>query len=449
MGFERFNPLRLFNRWRTSERRDPDTGMGWRGRTQAGVVVTPDNALVVSTVWACCRYLSQTVGQLPWRVMRNDGDYRRLSASHPVDYLLYVRPNPEWSPFQFKETMIHWAARYGNAYAEIERNAVGMPIALWPIEPERVEVRRDDVTRDLYYEINNGTDGRIDLPAMDVFHLRGFGNNPVGLNVMHYAAESIGWARAVQIFGAAFFGNGMNIAGAAVTKKPLEPAGRARLEKELNSRFVGPYRANKWFVGDSEMELKTLMIEPNKGQFIETGQHLVEEICRWFGVPPHKVMHLMRAHFNNVEQLGIEVVVDAITPWVTRMEEEADYKLFGQNRRGFYTHMEMKALQRGDFKSQQEGLEVMRRNGIINGDDWRRELDMDPLPAGSGGNRYILQSQWTPLDAVDQAVPEDPDPSDDGDQAALPPPVDPSAPDNAGEIPDDLAAMIARMREAA
>jgi phage portal protein BeeE len=71
----------------------------------------------------------------------------------------------------------------------------------------------------------------------------------------------------------------------------------------------------------------------NDGQFIETRQHQVEEICRWFGVPPHKVMHLLRATFSNIEHQSIEVVVDSITPWVKIFEEEADYKLFGEPAR--------------------------------------------------------------------------------------------------------------------
>lgn len=40
-------------------------------RTLAGVPITPDNAVTVATVWACLRYLSQTVAVLPWHVMRD------------------------------------------------------------------------------------------------------------------------------------------------------------------------------------------------------------------------------------------------------------------------------------------------------------------------------------------------------------------------------------------
>jgi hypothetical protein len=35
-----------------------------------------------------------------------------------------------------------------------------------------------------------------------MFHIRGFGEGPVGVNVMAYAAQSMGWAKAAQLFGA-------------------------------------------------------------------------------------------------------------------------------------------------------------------------------------------------------------------------------------------------------
>ncbi len=387
---------------RSSDGRYPSSSrIGYPGRTAAGVQITPDNALTVATVWACCRYLSQTIGQLPWSVLLRRNGKRSIAERHPVYYLLHTRPSPEWSPLQFKETLVHWAVRFGNGYAEIERDQLGRPWALHPIHPDRVTPMRDKITDELYYEIVNDDGSRVELAAADMFHLRGFGDGPVGINVMRYAAESIGWARAVQLFGAAFFGNNMNIGG-LVQVDGIGLDGKKNLENSLNAKHRGPGRAWRWIVGDRKMEVKPFATKLNEGQFLETNQHMVEEICRWFGVPPHKVMHLLRAHFNNVEHLGIEVVVDSITPWVLRLEQEADYKLFGANRQGFFTKLNMRALLRGDFKSQNEGFEIMRRNGALNADEWRDLVDMDEIGAENGGDKYIVQAQYVELKGLGQ-----------------------------------------------
>ena len=85
-------------------------------RTAAGIIITADNAPTVATVWACIRYLSQTVAMIPWEVMRPSADGGAPMRSHPLNGLLNVRPNPEWSPFQFRETLLHWALRWGISF---------------------------------------------------------------------------------------------------------------------------------------------------------------------------------------------------------------------------------------------------------------------------------------------------------------------------------------------
>jgi phage portal protein BeeE len=63
-----------------------------------------------------------------------------------------------------------------------------------------------------------------------MFHVRGFGDGPVGVNVIHYAAQSIGWARAAQLFGAAFFGNGANVSTVVINKTKISEDGLALAE---------------------------------------------------------------------------------------------------------------------------------------------------------------------------------------------------------------------------
>src|SRR5262245_12896233 len=78
-------------------------------RTLAGVAITPDTAVQIATVWACIRYLSQTVAFPPWRLKKDGPKGPEIQDKNPLDYLLWKRPSPEWSSFQFRETMTHWA----------------------------------------------------------------------------------------------------------------------------------------------------------------------------------------------------------------------------------------------------------------------------------------------------------------------------------------------------
>lgn len=377
-------------------------------QTLAGVHVTPDRAQQNDVVAACKRYLSQTVAQLPVRVMkmRPDGTSERV-VSHSVDYLMNWRPNPELAPFQLKETLTGWALIWGNGYAEIGRDGGGRAVALWPIHPERVEVRRDADTDALVYRVSNGGGGYVDLDAADMFHLRGFGDGPVGISVIEYAVQAIGWAQATQLFGAAFFGNGLNHQIAIEGAGSLKSTGQKRLEAEIKARHGGPMKAFKALFLDNGMKVTKTSATPDEAQFIETMQLQVEIICRLFGVPPHKVAHLLRSTYGNIEHQAIEVVTDSIAPWAIRWEEEVNYKLFpaaGSGRAGrLYVKLDLKGLLRGDFKTRQEGLKIMRDEGIITAAEWRDLEDMGPMPADAGGDKYIVAANMTELKRLGQS----------------------------------------------
>ena len=289
-------------------------------RTLAGVMITPDTALKTSTCWAATRWLSQSVAGLPWRVHVKVAGGAEIQENNPVDWLLYKRPSLEWSSFQFRETLTSWALRWGNGYAEIERDTIGRPIGLHPLSPDRVTACRDPETGRLYYEVSNGSGGTVEIDMMDMFHIRGFGEGPVGVNVIHLAAQTIGWAQAAQLFGASFFGNGATPAIVVKNKKALSPEGLKKQRAEFEGIHKGPYRANKVAFTDNDADIATVGLNAQETQLIEVHQHLVEDICRWFGVPPHKVAHLLRATFSNIEHQAIEAVTDAIAPWMKRLK---------------------------------------------------------------------------------------------------------------------------------
>lgn len=268
------------------------------GRTAAGIFVTPDNCLRNPVVFACHRYLSQTFAQLPARVMRENPQtgVAERARNSPLNWVLVWRTSPEYAPFQFKETLLGWALLWGNGYAEIERDMAGRVIALHPIHPQRVQVERWTETNELVYKVSNET-GFVYIEPASMFHLRGWGDGPYGIGIVEYAAQTIGWAQATELFGATFFGEGLNPAGIIESPRSLTLEGRENLRQELEAIHKGPRRSNRWAFLDAGMKMQKLSTEPDSAQFVETMQHQVEAICRFFGVPPHKVQHLLRATF--------------------------------------------------------------------------------------------------------------------------------------------------------
>lgn len=336
--------------------------------------------------------------------MQRDGNKRSRIQGHPADWLLHVAPNSELSAYTFRETLLFWALTWGNGYAEIERDGSLRPIALWPIEPDRADPQRDAAGA-LVYEVRNSGTGRATIPARDMFHLRGPGWNGLkGYSPIDLARESIGLGLACQKFGGAFFGNGATPGGVIEAPDTLElsPDAKNILLKEWNQVHRGPGKYGKVTYLDGGMKYKPISIAPESAQFLETRQHQVLEIARWYKVPPHKIYELTRATYNNVEQHQIEFLTETLVPWIVRLEQEADAKLLGPYQRGrLYTKIKPEALLRGDIKTRYEAYALGRQWGWLSINDVRELEDMDPIP--DGGDEYL-----TPLnmrEAGDQLQP--------------------------------------------
>lgn len=421
------------------------TRIFFTGRTKSGVRINFDNALTLSSVWACTRFLSQSIAALPWNVI-DDRTKLPVSLSVPAQKVI-DRPSPEYSSMQFREALMVWALRYGNAYAEIQRDVLGRPEQLHPVHPDRVLVIRDADTGELMYSVDQGHGiAPVIIPAMDMFHLRGMGEGVVGLSVIAHAAESLGWVKAVQMFGSGFFGEGATPAGVVMVKKPLTPEGLAVLKAEFQKLYSGARNAGKTAFLDNDMDYKPLSVDPDKGQFIETNQFLIDEVCRWFGVPPHKIYKLLNATFSNIEHQSIEVVTDSLKPWAKRFEDEAKYKLLGNNRAKHTNKINLKGLLTGDTKTRLEWYRGLREIGVLSADDILALEDMPLIGKTDGGEKRVMQSQYTTIEKIGEdplpvdGAPGRP-PAEDPQEQEDPPAEDPPAPaeEDEAEDPDAIA----------
>lgn len=377
-------------------------GYFYIGPNNAGVRVTHETAIQVDAVWACIDVIAKAISSSDWLVYERTSAKKRKELSPHDDRLSYVlntRPNPEMTAQAFRRALMIAALSWGNGYAEIVRDMAGRVTELYPIAPDRVEPYRDRVTGELLFEVKNDSGTATVLRGRDIFHVRG--PSIVGMmgdDLIAKAAGSIALSIATDKFAASYFGNGTFLGGIVEIPGGLDDAPFERLKKEFNKEHRGVGNAQKtafiengmkWIPNDSDAE---------KSQLIAVQQHNVERICRWFGVPPHKVQHLLRSTNNNIEHQGLEFTRDALRPWAREMQQEADYKLFSDRGPTRYTLIDLDWASEGDFKSRMEGLQIVRNAGVINGNEWRDEIGYDDM--GPDGDKYIVQGAMTELKNV-------------------------------------------------
>lgn len=392
------------------------------GPTLAGVRVTPETAMQVGVVWACIDAKAKPVAASDWLVFERISQKKRKELSDdPLFYLLNTRPNPEMTAQAFRRALVIAAESWGNGYAEIVRDRAGRVAQLWPIAPDRVDPQRWH--GDLGYEVRNDDGSSVWIVQRDMYHVRGPGiTGLVGDNVITKAAGSIALTMATQKFAEAYFGNGTQLGTIMEYPGELDDATFNRLSRAFENKHRGVNRAFRTAWIEQGMKFHQVESDADKAQLVGARQQDVEDICRWFGVPPHKVQHLARSTNNNIEHQGLEFVRDALRPLARELQQEADYKLFSNRGPARFTLIDLDWASEGDFKSRADGYQVLRNSGVLNGNEIRAEIGWDDM--GPDGEKYIVQGAMTELKNVgkvyEPAAPVNDDPPDDDpDPAAV------------------------------
>ena len=140
-----------------------------------------------SAVYACVRILAESISALPLHVYAyRDGGGKERVPNHPLYYLLHDAPNSEMTSFNFRESMMTHLLLWGNAYAQIVRDHAGRVLSIYPLQPNRMTVERDDTGEIVYlYTMTAGENpnvtktGQIKLHRRDVLHIPALGFNGV------------------------------------------------------------------------------------------------------------------------------------------------------------------------------------------------------------------------------------------------------------------------------
>jgi len=372
---------------------------GGNSLTKAGIIINNDNALQISTYFACVRNISEDIAKLPlitYKPLLPQG--RERAKDHPVYKLLHDAPNSEMTAMTLRETLTAHALNWGNGYAFIDRDRLGNVTALWPLRPDRVRPYRDKGSSRIYYEVTNDNGQKTNFPAFDILHVHGLGfDGLIGYNVGRYSRECVGGLAAAQEHAAYYFKNGSNASGILELPNAMSQKAKDNLKASFHKEYGGVENTDKTIILEEGAKFNKTSIPPEEAQLLETRQFSVPEICRWFRMPPNKVADTTRAQgWSTLEQTNTDYVTDALMPWFVRWEQEIDRKLFTLDdlEEGLFVKHLADGLLRGDIASRYTAYATARQWGWLSVDDIREKEEMNPLPDGKG------QIYLTPLNMV-------------------------------------------------
>jgi HK97 family phage portal protein len=407
------------------------------GRRASGLTVSEYTALNLSAVWCAVTNIAGTVGKLPLDLYKRRADGGRDKyTEHTLHRILHDEPHPEMGAMIFRETLQQHVLLWGNGYAEILRDGGGRVRALQLITPNRVTPKRDERTQALFYEV----DGTIRLDQSKMLHVRGLSFDGItGYSVVGKARTTLGLGMHTEQFGTSLFSNGPKWSGALQHPKGMSPQAKAALRADLKNLTPGDYP-----MFEEGIQWVSTGMPAKDAEFLATRQFQVEEIARWFNMPPHMLKDLMRATFSNIQHQGIDYLTHTIDPWLVKWEEEINRKLIAPLERAIqYSEFLREALTQADLEAKNASFAIGIQWGWLNRDEVRAKLNMNPIPDGLGGD-FLVPGNMLPAEKLGEEPVEEPDeaPAEPPDRAL------PRTPD-AGAVALQMleAVLAARERE--
>ncbi|MDU4943828.1 MAG: phage portal protein [Mixta calida] len=366
----------------------------WMGMSSSGKVVSADKAIHLSAVWACVRLLSESVSTLPLKIYARQPDGSRKPATdHPAYQVLCRRPNLEMTPSRFMLMLVASICLRGNAF--VEKKMIGNRlVSLVPLLPQNMVVKRLD-NGSLEYTYTESATSRV-IPAKNIMHIRGFGLDGVcGMMPMMAGRDVIGSAMAVEESAAKIFENGLQSSGFLSADGALNEEQRERLRGYM-AKFIGSRNAGKIMVLEGGLKYQNVTMNPEAAQMLESRAFSIEEICRWFRVPPFMVGHADKqsSWASSVEGMNLQFLTNTLRPLLVNIEQEISRCLLDGDE-DLFAEFSVEGLLRADSAGRAAYYTTALQNGWMSRNDVRRLENMPPI---EGGDIYTVQLNLTPLE---------------------------------------------------
>lgn len=374
-------------------------------RTQTGDDMTPKRAMEIGAVWACVWLIAGTIASMPFCLKRRPtvgAKYGLDDSLNPLYGVLSLKPNAAMDAITYWKFMEASKLLWGNAYSLIDRSA-GQVSVLETLLPQFMVPYRMNDSGEIRYKYFPG--GLTNLPFADysadqIFHVRGHSlDGMIGLSRVEFGRQSMGIARATDMTTAEVFKNGMRSNGFLYVDKTLTEKQREQIHEDLARWKMSGDKANSFMVLEAGMKFNALSLPPQDAELLESRKFEVQDICRWFNVPPILIGDTGTSTWGTgIEQLFGGFKALCLRPEIREIEMAVQTQLVTVKDRS----MVFLAIDLEDFnamdstaRSAQESTDV--QNGIKTRNEVRADRGLAPI---DGADALTCQVNLTPLDKL-------------------------------------------------
>lgn len=346
--------------------------------TSSGMNITEAKALALPVVWACIDIKSDVFASFPYKIYQktNEGKGRREYKDHPLHMLISMDPNPMMSVFDYRKAIAVQILKDGNCIILPKRNGFFEVTEFFmPESSKQITIKEQDGDLHYWYKGQH-------YFSYEVLHYKWFTlNGRVGVDPIKYHAETFGLGRAAMLFGSQVLQNGSIQPSVLETEQALKKEDAKDIREDFRNLYSGLESGKKSVpLLHSGLKMKSVILEPEKAQFLGTKEHVVEEVCKIYNVPPAVVHHHLRSTFTNAEQQDLSFLKYSMGPFIKRIEDEDKRKLLTEEEKRsgdvFFKH-NVDSLLRTDFEKRAEGYSKMIGAGMMDRNEARAKEEMD------------------------------------------------------------------------
>jgi len=367
--------------WLPGEERMWDEDAG--SRSSAGVRISPDNALMVSTVFACIRVLAEAVATPALHVLERMGDGgKRRATELPLYRKLNLQPNGWQTSFEWRCQLMLHAGLYNVAYCEIVPGQSGAVDQLIPLHPSRMKVERLENGK-LRYKYREEKGQETVYNQEQILAIRGLTEDGInGLSPVETCKDAIALARAYELHGARYFAAGARPGFVLSTEGQLNAEARETLANQWDRKHAGVGNSHRTAVLTGGLKPFGLPQNTNTdSQWLEGRRFQIEELCRLWRVPAWKIQAQGAMPPGSLESSSQEFLTDTIMPWLRRFESAFTRDLIVEDDR-YEVSFDTRFMLRADSTSRSGLYRQLWDLGVYSTNDIRAEEGLNPVEGG-------------------------------------------------------------------
>jgi len=400
------------------------------GAWQADIQMSPESVLANWALYSCVSLIASDIGKLSVKLMQEDREiYREVDV--PAFSPVLRKPNHFQTMQKFIESWVLSKLTRGNAYVLKVRDARGVVVALYVLDPTLVTplVATNGA---IYYQLQNDNLSGIfesmpAVPASEIIHDTGptLFHPLVGVSPIFACGLAATQGLKIQQNSAKFFENMSRPSGMLTAPAQISDATALRLKTEWEKNFSGDNIGKVAVLGDG-LTYEAMTVNPIDAELVAQLRMSAEMVCSTFHVPPFKIGAGAIPQGQKVEDLNQIYYSDCLQAHMEAIEALLEEGLGLDKRKDgvkYCVEFDLDDLLKMDSATMIDALNKSVSGGWMAPDEARARRNLPPVTGGA--TPYLQQQNYSlaalakrdaqadpfkPAGAADPAPPQ-PDPA--------------------------------------